>query len=191
MALVISEAYRALQAEMHKDAAYGVAAMHYAPLVAALIEDECATEILDYGCGKRRLNGALSPIIKRPLTVHSYDPAIPAYDGVPEPCDLVVCIDVLEHIEPECIDAVLDDLARVTRRTGFFTISTRPAQKSLPDGRNTHILQRPDSWWLMRLAERFTIGVVRDHGSGSFSVIVQPKGGDLRGEEKRERQGQG
>ena len=70
---------------------------------------------------------------------------------------MVVCIDVLEHIEPECLDDVLDDLQRLVIKYGFFTIHTGPAQKVLPDGRNAHLTQEPLSWWNEKLESRFTM----------------------------------
>ena len=58
-----------------------------------------------------------------------YDPAIPIWTDRPEPAEMVVCIDVLEHIEPDFLESVLDDLARVTAKIGVFTVATGPAQK--------------------------------------------------------------
>jgi len=47
-------------------------------------------------------------------------------DGLrdPSPASFVACIDVLEHIEPELLDNVLDDLRRVTAQIGVFTVHT-------------------------------------------------------------------
>jgi hypothetical protein len=53
---------------------------------------------------------------------------------------MVACIDVLEHIEPKLLENVLDDLQRVTREIGFFTVSTVLAEKTLADGRNAHLI---------------------------------------------------
>ncbi|HET9469625.1 MAG TPA: hypothetical protein VFO24_00885, partial [Usitatibacter sp.] len=81
--------------------------------------------------------------------------------------------DVLEHIEPECLDEVLDDLQRVTRKIGFFVIATREAEKTLPDGRNAHLIQEPIAWWAPRLEKRFTVSQVREM-AGEFAVVVRP-----------------
>ena len=108
--------------------------------------------ILDYGCGQGSLGRALRGL---GYEVRDYDPAIPGKDVPPPPADLVVCTDVLEHIEPACIDAVLDDLKRVTRKALFVVIALTPAGKVLPDGRNAHILLRPADWWADMLGRRF------------------------------------
>ena len=41
--------------------------------------------------------------------IKEYDPAIPGKDSLPEPADIVVCSDVLEHIEPNYLLNVLVD----------------------------------------------------------------------------------
>jgi len=123
-------------------------------------------EILDYGCGK----GTLAQHM--PFDIRQYDPAVPKHAQVPEPAEIVVCADVLEHIEPDCLDAVLDDLKRVTISTGFFAIATRPAKKTLPDGRNTHLIIEPMEWWLAKLMERFTIQSLNNNPGAEFHVVV-------------------
>ena len=47
------------------------------------------------------------------LRIYHYDPAIPEWSAPPAPRRFVACIDVLEHIEPDLLDNVLDDLKRV------------------------------------------------------------------------------
>ncbi len=74
------------------------------------------------------------------VVTSEYDPAVAGKDLPPEPADLVVCTDVLEHIEPDCLDDVLSDLARLTKKVLLVNISTRPAVKVLADGS-----QRPHS----------------------------------------------
>jgi hypothetical protein len=81
---------------------------------------------------------------------------------------------VLEHIEPDYLDAVLNDLQRITARIGFFTIATGPAIKTLADGRNAHLIQKPPSWWLPRLCQRFEIVQLNREAQG-FWVIVERK----------------
>ena len=155
--MLISEAYRVLQQEMHEHPGYGMASVHHAPLVAQFIERFEVTELLDYGAGKGRLGQALDRHLRRPVTIHHYDPGVPKWSAAPEPCGFVACIDVLEHIEPELIDNVLDDLKRVTKGAGYFSVETGPASKFLPDGRNAHLIQQPSGWWLSKLIERFEI----------------------------------
>ena len=69
----------------------------------------------------------------------------------------MACIDVLEHIEPELLDNVLDDLQRVVLHVGVFTVHTGAALKVLADGRNAHLIQRSPAWWLPKFMERFEL----------------------------------
>jgi hypothetical protein len=154
---LISEEYRRMQQQLHENPDYGVVSVQCAPLVAEVIEATQATELLDYGAGKGRLGIALRGHLKRPLTIHHYDPAVPEWSAPPVPCRLVACIDVLEHIEPHLLDNVLDDLKRVTAGVGVFTVYSGAAVKVLPDGRNAHLIQQPAEWWLPKILERFEL----------------------------------
>jgi hypothetical protein len=127
-----------------------------------------ATTILDYGAGKRTLERALG------FGIANYDPAIEEISAPPDPADLVVCTDVLEHIEPECLDAILDDLRRLTVRAVLLSVATRPAKKTLADGRNAHLIQEPTEWWLPKLWSRWKIQQFADMG-GEFMVIACPR----------------
>jgi hypothetical protein len=88
---------------------------------------------------------------------------------------MVACIDVLEHIEPACLEEVLDDLMRLTKAVGFFSVHTGPAIKTLSDGRNAHLIQQPPEWWLPKFIERFEVQTFQRVESG-FYVIVYSLG---------------
>ena len=176
---LITEDYRKLQEQLHENPKYGMASVAYAPMVAQVLDAVGANELLDYGAGKGRLAETLAQIVKRPLKIHHYDPAIPEWSAAPQPCGFVTCIDVLEHIEPELIENVLDDLKRVTTGIGVFTVHTDPAQKFLPDGRNAHLIQKPAAWWLPKFLNRFELCMFNrvELGSGKvgFWIAVEAK----------------
>jgi len=173
-AVLISDEYRRMQQALHENPDYGSASVHYAPLVAGVARRHQAREILDYGAGKGRLAGELEWLLPWPVSVRRYDPGVPEWSAPPQPCDFVTCIDVLEHIEPDLLDNVLDDLRRVTRRIGFFTVHTGPAVKVLPDGRNAHLIQEPARWWLPRFLDRFDLEEYSGLANG-FSVVVRAR----------------
>lgn len=154
---LISPAYLAQQRAMHAaPRGYGGKGSKWADDVAALYAGAYAESLLDYGCGEGSLAKALRPLGIKAI---EYDPAITGKDALPEPADIVVCTDVLEHIEPDRIDAVLAHLRSLTRKACFAVICLRPANKNLPDGRNAHILLRPVSWWRERIeAHGFMVG---------------------------------
>jgi hypothetical protein len=172
----ISEEYRKLQQELHLNPNYGIASLAFAPLVADIIRQTNPRSLSDYGAGKKNLLRALTEAGIGGFDYRPYDPAFPEY-GEPREADLVCCIDVLEHIEPPLLDNVLDELQDITTRMGFFSIHMGPAGKTLADGRNAHLIQKPSSWWLKRLVERFEIMHLQMHqmmGYG-FWVVVEPR----------------
>ena len=166
---MISPEYLAEQQRLHENPKYGVASTLFAPIVAQLIRENGWHSVHDYGAGKRRLKEALDGFGVK-VEYSAYDPVFPEY-GSPQPADLVCCIDVLEHIEPDHLDAVLDDLQRITT-IGFLTIHTGAALKVLSDGRNAHLIQKPSSWWLPKLCERFEIVHLASLPQDGFWLVV-------------------
>lgn len=170
--MLISPAYRDLNRELHeRGIGYGTNGHRWAPLVIEIAKDHRCMTVLDYGSGDSSLRRALADA---PLLVRDYDPAIGEKAATPAPADLVVCADVLEHVEPDCIDAVLDDLRRLAERAVFLVVSTIPAKKVLADGRNAHILIRPPSWWLDLLLRRWELWRFERQPNG-FLVLMAPR----------------
>ncbi len=169
--LTITEEYRKLNRQLHETRPdYGTSGQRWGSFVGGLAAAAKVESILDYGAGKQTLANALPQ-----FTVKSYDPAVPGIDTSPEPADLVVCTDVMEHIEPERLDAVLNDLKRVTKRIIFMTVATRPAQKTLSDGRNAHLIQQTYEWWLPRIWSRFEIDQFQNMERKEFLIVGRAK----------------
>lgn len=168
---VITEAYRAEQAALHAKGNYGTTGMKYGALIGALLRSTDAKSLLDYGCGSHR---SLLKTLELPSdTVYEgYDPAVPIYAESPLPAELVCCIDVLEHIEPNLLNNVLDHLAELCDPFGFFTVHSGPAIKVLSDGRNAHLTQEGPDWWLPRLKQRFEVLSLKPIPEG-FCVLVK------------------
>lgn len=151
---MLSETYRQQLAKLHEDKPdFGTSSVMYVPILRQVIKQFQPEELLDYGCGKMALKDALG--IADGYV--GYDPAIPGVDAPPTPTDMVVCTDVLEHVEPEYLDTVLDDLRRVTKQVGFYAVHTGAALNHLPDGRNAHLIQEPPKWWLPKIIDRFEL----------------------------------
>lgn len=173
-ARLISDAYRRMQETLHRNPDYGVASEHFAPIVARVINQYGVQELLDYGAGKGRLAQTLmrDRLVDHPMRIQQYDPAMPEIADPPEPSQMVACLDVLEHIEPELLENVLDDLQRVTRDIGLFTVATTPAIKTLADGRNAHLIVERADWWLPKIMARFDLHVFQKTPDGFLVVVM-------------------
>ncbi len=148
--MLISDEYRKMNEGLHENKKmYGTSGAKWAPHVVDMSERLATKDVLDYGCGKSTLAQNL------PFDIKEYDPCVPEKAARPEPADIIVCTDVLEHIEPECLDEVLDDLYVLMKKVGLFTIHNGPAKKHLADGRNAHLIQENEKWWLEKILKRF------------------------------------
>lgn len=169
--MLISEEYAAEQRLMHENERYGAASKKFASHVAGLIRSRKPSSILDYGAGKQALAQALSG---EPAWITAYDPGVPEISELPPGrFDLVCCIDVLEHVEPECLRDVIQSLADKTGGTAFITIHTGPAGKTLSDGRNAHLIQKPIRWWEKRLCNVFGKVKARMHNETTIIAICE------------------
>lgn len=167
--MLITDSYKRLNAELHdREPSYGTSGKKWTGAVYQVARQFDTRDVLDYGCGKQRLKEALADV----LSIKGYDPAVPGLDAPPEPADLVVCTDVLEHIEPTCLDEVLIDLRRLTKRALFAVVSTRKAVKTLADGRNAHLIVEPPGWWLRRLLDHFELEHFQRRETEFESVMV-------------------
>lgn len=162
--MLISDDYRLRNAEIHTaSATWGVTPIETIKLIKHLCEKTKIESILDYGCGKGRLGKVLS-------CVQSYDPAVPEFDKLPQPADLVVCTSVLEHVEPDSLDPVLDDLKFLTWKLILLVVATAPSVHVLSDGRNAHLIQEPFEWWLPKLTARWKIKLI-EVVDGAFTFV--------------------
>lgn len=146
---LISEAYREQNAELHaRSDRYGTSGAARRGQVRPL-SAWGRKEVLDFGCGKATLSRALGPAYH----VTDYDPCIKGKDQRPEPHAIVVCGDVLEHVEPEYLDAVMKELRRLTKETIFAVIALAPSSQTLADGRNANLIIETSEWWRRKFHE--------------------------------------
>ena len=164
MAEVISEQQKALNKALHQqndnfgnrsDAAGLATRLGLA--IQRMHEMGKCNSVLDYGTGKGRLVDRLRKELPGKVKVTGYDPAIEKYSQRPkDAADILTCLDVLEHIEMSSIDAVLQDISKLTNRFCYIVIDLQPAVKKLADGRNAHILLAPSDWWITKFSHLFS-----------------------------------
>ena len=148
---LISDEYKAQLQELHAtDTTWGTTARKWGHHVQGWINGNGFKSVVDYGCGKGNLAQALSGV-----EMQEYDPGIPGKEALPGPADLVVALDVLEHIEPEHLDDVLAHMGTLAQRGLYFNVALYPAGTWLPDGRNAHLIVEPIQWWKERLSAAF------------------------------------
>lgn len=174
--MLITKEYTAQLKQLHdENTDFGSMGHVFAPMIARLMNSYKVNEVLDYGCGKCSLLMTMGEerMVDHAFEYTGYDPAVERYSQAPMPAEMVVCLDVLEHVEPQCLPDVLEDLRRCTQKLGFFTITIVAAKKMLSDGRNAHLIVKPPIWWLERIMEHFTVHTYQNNGSG-FAVLVGP-----------------
>ena len=174
--------YAALQAQLHESHdRYGTSGAEHAARVfmagAQIVKKFGKCDILDYGCGKETLKAAMEatfPSIPA-MRVLGYDPGRPGYDKDPAMAQVVVCTDVMEHIEPECVDAVLRHLCELTEHVVIINVALVPAVKTLADGRNAHICLKPKEWWSSYFKKYFVL-IEQADSPAEYLVVGQPIG---------------
>jgi hypothetical protein len=156
--MLITPEYQVLNEQLHaSNPNYGVSSLETNKMIYDLVKSCRYESIVDYGAGKRNLeyyvmNKLLNDkdVDWKP-TFTSYDPAVPEVSKLPTPADLVVCTDVLEHVEPECLKPVLSRIVFCAKKAILLKICLVQAKKTLPDGRNAHLIQQKAQWWITKI----------------------------------------
>lgn len=127
---------------------------------------EAGASITDWGSGSGKAADAL---VERGFRVRMVDIAANAYRGkygpVIEAClwelpemaatDHGYCADVMEHIPPERVDAVLAGIAQRTAKSVFFQIALYHDRFGAQVGAPLHLSVFPPEWWRERLGKYF------------------------------------
>lgn len=170
--------YEVMQRQLHSEGSYGVTGKQYVPAIfhaiSQLAKKHGTVTVLDYGSATGDTMKAVREHLVIPPGVSdtNYDPFVDGLSRDPEAADLVICTDVLEHVEPDCTKAVLDHLQSVTKHLIFLSISLRMAQKVLSDGRNAHINLRQPEFWLREIAKRFITSEAKVSSDGEVLLVV-------------------
>lgn len=126
--------------------------------------------VVDLGCGRNEWVKMLRerlPGVRADGVDFAFDEAdikapmhqLPLADNC---ADVVTAFDSLEHLLPDEVDAVLDEIARILKPGGTFlaSICYHPS-KTKVNGEGLHPTAQPESWWKAKLT-RF--GAVRRQG---------------------------
>jgi hypothetical protein len=157
---VITEAYKRERELKYLDPMSGEEKALHAPMVSEIVNKLQVAELLDYWCGRASLVKSLK--VGHQLKIQCYDPAMPGFSGEAIPMQMVACVDVLQDVEPECLDSVLDDLQRVTGVVGYFSIRI---------GEEHSKIVQDKAWWLDRIMKRFDLQTLQCTPTGFFMIV--------------------
>lgn len=153
---MISPNYLKTLQHEHQQHPWGYWGYEMAPEIRKHCDSQGITTVLDYGCGSSHGIREWAKQYSWPVALSEYDPAVLGYDLKPKAAELVVCIDVMEHVEEQFVERVLDHIQDLSQRQAWFRISLAPAQRTLKlTGQNAHITLHTHTWWLTKLQERF------------------------------------
>jgi 2-polyprenyl-3-methyl-5-hydroxy-6-metoxy-1,4-benzoquinol methylase len=160
MKKLASKEYIAELNSLHqKSAIFGAGSVtkkHYSK-IEKIIEKGNLKTVLDYGCGKGDLIEHLNKVSPS-VEVDGFDVANEKYaDLKSRSYDLVVALDVLEHIEFGLLTNVLSEIRIRTNSIFFCSVANYPAAKILSDGRNAHLIQIPFGSWFSTLSCFFQV----------------------------------
>ena len=162
------EHYKKMHVEGHKlstgkirtsDETYnGKSTLIFAKLIKEIITKNKIKNMLDYGCGKgffyKNPSNQYGLEIKSlknywNIDIDLYDPCFKenSYLDENKNYDLLICIDVLEHIPTEDIYWVLEKLLNRTKKYLFINVACYPAIALLPNGKNAHVNIQTPKWW--------------------------------------------
>ena len=111
-----------------------------------MIEQYSCKSILDYGCGKAKFWPS------HWQNIQGYDPAWHEFNIEPKPADMVICIDVLEHVTEQFVPTMLEHLNALANKCLYLSIGVYPAKKTFANGENCHVTVKPEEWWHQQLA---------------------------------------
>jgi hypothetical protein len=173
---MITEQYRELNRQLHEDHSvkYGYKGYQQAERVFETKLAFACRSVLDYGAGKRTLAQALRRFYS--VRTRNYDPAVRGIDHLPRPADLVVCCDVMEHVEPPYVGHVILHLHSLTKKILFLRVCTVPCtSKTLPDGTDPHRTVWTELQWESAFSTVFDIEKYLGDAPNYFTVLLKPR----------------
>jgi hypothetical protein len=130
-----------------------------------VVKPQQGAKICDFGCGTGRGGLAISKLVDCDMlmvdfTPNSRDEQALNFNFVQADLTLPIpvyvrhgyCCDVMEHIPPEDVDAVIANILACCRDC-FFQISTVPDIMGAEIGQQLHLTVEPHAWWREKLSQ--------------------------------------
>lgn len=156
---------------------------HHAERAAIELDMRAGDTVLDFGIGTGRGAAKLQAlgydVTGIDITDNSLDegvrvPVIQAclWDMPEVSAKHGFCTDVMEHIPPEKVDAVLAGIRERTEGC-YFNISTQPDAMGVLIGQPLHLTVKPVGWWADQLRKHWALVYVEDVG-GEVVAVCKP-----------------
>ena len=150
--MIINKEYKKQLEELHSNPKTFNNGRKQYKVVERFLKENKFNSLLDFGCGKGGLLECIKEHHPEITSVQGYDPGYKEFEVLPStPFECVVSTDAMEHIEPEYLDATLKTLNTLFTNYCFLRIACYPAKKSLPDGRNAHLIVEQPEWWIQKV----------------------------------------
>ena len=144
------------------DAYHGGSTREFAKIIKKIIEKNQIKNMLDYGCGKGFFydnpfylkEEKIDPLKKFwNIDIDLYDPCYEKYSDLsPDKIyDLIICIDVLEHVPRQDINWLLNKIFSISKKYVFINLACYYSNALLPDGSNAHINVNDKNWWFNKI----------------------------------------
>lgn len=141
-----------------KDTYNGLSTINFADDLKNLINKNNCKTLLDYGSGKgdRYFNESLSadkktkyPPLKDFWTIKPtlFDPGVPHPKPTKILFDIVISIDVLEHIPQQDLGWVVNEIFEFSQKIVFINVACYEALAKLPNNKNAHVSVFHPMWW--------------------------------------------
>ncbi len=146
------------------DAYHGGSTREFAKVIKKIIEKNHIKNMLDYGCGKGFFydnpffwkEEKVEPLKKLwGIEIDLYDPCYEKHSHLQTNkfYDLIICIDVLEHVPRQDINWLLNKIFSISKKYVFLNVACYYSNALLPDGTNAHINVNDKDWWFNKILE--------------------------------------
>ena len=134
----------------------GIATMVFAKLIKKIIEKNKINYLLDYGSGKgdryferSSFGNEEYPPLKEYWKIEPtlFDPGVPYPKPQNKTFDMVISIDVLEHVPLQDLNWVIEEIFNYSEKIVFLNVACFPAERLLLDGSNAHVSLFHPLWW--------------------------------------------
>jgi len=178
---IINDSYKQQLQELHKNPKLFDAGAKKVGKVENFINKYTPSSLIDFGCGKGNLIKGIAEIYPN-ITVKGYDPGVPEFEELPsDTFDVLISTDALEHVEPEMLDQTLQIINKLFSKSAYLVIASYPAKKTLPDGRNAHLIIESLEWWEDKIKKYIDGTIVQVKNK---EINAQPKKGpSIHGQE--------